>query len=239
MRGLRKAIVFGALAAAVGMSGGANGAESLKPKVKAPKLEPLPKEKFAELRGQLGACIVARNNAMAKKYLENSDSLTVDYKAMDVDPKRAMFMFRMDACTKYNVPQMAQPVFMTPGALRNLLLEATYLEQVKSKPQVALDENGQPIAAPARRFASTDGNLAPAAAFAAIADCAVAKDAGLADAVLRTGAGLPEERAAAVALAPVIGECVPAGQNVELTPTSIRALAAEGLWQRFVFASAQ
>ncbi|GEM_PF-1450052 len=239
MRGLKKAIVFGALAAALGMSGGAMGAESLKPKMKAPKLKPLSDEKFAELRGQLGQCIVARNDAMTKKYLANSDSLTVDYDGMGVDPKFAMFMFRMDACAKYNVPQMAQPVFMTPGALRNLLLEATYLEQVKSTPPVALDENGQPAPVPARNFASKDDNLAPAAAFAAIADCAVSKDAGLADAVLRTGAGLPEERDAAVALAPVIGECVPAGQDLKLTLASIRALAAEGLWQRYIVASAK
>jgi hypothetical protein len=233
MRGLRKAIITSAVVAVIGLSGGAYAANSLKSGAKPAKVKPISKEEFADLRGKLGACIVSRNQSAVKKYLENSDSMTVDYRGMGVDPRMAMFMFRMDACTKFNVPQMAQPIFATPGALRNLLLEADYLEKQKAKPAPLLDSNGQPAPARVRAFVTKDDKLQAATAYAALADCTAALGTDLADTVLRTGAGLADERAAAVALAPVIGGCVAEGQDVQLTPATIRALAAEGLWQRY------
>ena len=237
MRGYVKGAALCALAAALGMGGAAQAATTLKPKVTAPKVEPITKEQFAELRTALGACITSKNQAMVKKYLANSDSMSVDYAGMGVDPKFAMFMFKMDACTKYNVPQMAQPIFMAPTGLRNLLLEAAYLEKVATKPAPLLDPNGQPAPAPVRSFASKEDKLAAATAFAAIADCTAATGLDLADTLIRTGSGLPAEHQAAVALAPVIGACVPEGQNISLTATTIRTLAAEGLYQRYVAGS--
>lgn len=237
MRGQRKGIALCALAAVLGMSGAAQAATTLKPKLAPAKVEPLTKEKFAELRQALGACIVSKNQSAVKKYLAHSDSMTIDYTGMGVDPKFAMFMFKLDACKDYNVPQMAQPIFMTPGALRNLLLEATYLEKAQAKPAPLMDAGGKPSPSPARSFASKEDKLASATAFATIADCTATNGLDLADALIRTGAGLPEERQAAVALAPVIGACVPEGQNVSLTPSTIRIIAAEGLWQRYASAS--
>ncbi len=130
------------------------------------------------------------------------------------------------------------PIFVKPGALRTLLMEEAYLAKYPgTKPKPLVDEKGEPAVAPPRIYASKGDLLVQAVAYAQLADCTAANGPELADAVLRTGAGLPDERTAAVALAPVIGQCVQEGQNITLTPEVIRGLAAEGLWQRYVSTS--
>lgn len=219
--------------ALIGVTTNAMAMDSLSVKPGKSKVKPITFEQFATLRAKLGACIVQRNRAKVKAYLQHSDSVTVDYKALDTDNMKFMFYFNMQGCADYNPPQMTEQVFKAPGGLRNLLLEAAYLDAVKAAPQPAVDDKGEPTAAPERSFPTTTDALASVKMFAAIADCTAAKNPAGADAVLRSNAGLADERQAAVALAPTIGTCVPNGQNFSLTPASIRTLAAEGLWGRY------
>jgi hypothetical protein len=201
----------------------------------APKVNPLSKEEFAEMRGKLGACIVRRAPEAVGKLMDHSDSLTTDYAGMGVQaPVMFNFQLRLDLCQNYNRPQLNQPIFVKPGALRNLLMEQAYLAKFAKTPQPLLDEKGEPKLAPPRTFVTKGEQLPQAVAYAALADCTAATGSELADAMLRTGAGMPEERTAAVALAPVIGQCVQEGQNIALTQETIRALAAEGMWQRYM-----
>lgn len=233
MKGIKKGLVLGIIVAGLGVNSPVIGAESLKMKLAPKKVEPITNQQFSELRGKLGQCIVKSNKAKVAKYLANSDSMTIDYAALDTDQQRFMFYFNMQACMKYSAPQLQQPVFMAPGGLRNLLLESAYLDSEQATPKPLLNEKGEPAAASARAFPTKGDNLPAVTAYAALADCVAAKDPALADALLRTGFGLPDERQAAVALAPSIGTCVQEGSNVSLTPASIRTLAAEGMWHRY------
>jgi hypothetical protein len=235
MKGMKKTITACAILAALGMAGATQGATKLKSGP--PKVNPLTKEEFADLRAKLGACVVKRASDAVGKLMAHSDSLTIDYAGMGLaQPQMMMFQFRLDLCQKYNVPQLFQPVFVKPGALRNLLMEQSYLAKFASLPKPLLNENGEPALAAPRTFATKDEHLSQAKIYAQLADCTAAYGTELADALLRTGAGLPEERTAAVALAPVIGQCVQEGQEIALTPEVIRSIATEGLWQRYVAA---
>jgi hypothetical protein len=204
------------------------------------KVKPITLGQFAEFREKLGACIVQRNRAKVKAYLQHSDSVTVDYKALGTDQMMFGFTyFQMQACQDFNPPQVAQEVFMKPGALRSLLQEATYMDQLKAVPPPAVDDKGEPTPGMVRNFATTTDALQSVKIFAALADCAAAKNPAGADAVVRSHAGLGDEKDAAVALAPTIGSCMPEGQNIKLTQQSIRTLAAEGLWGRYASGPAQ
>lgn len=236
MRKRRGTAIAIALLAGMGMTaaGHAAGLKAGKQKVKE-----LSKEEFADLRAKLGACLADKSKDMAGKLLTHSDSVAVDYAGMGVQPQMYMFSWRMDLCQKYNNPALMGPIFARPGALRTLLMESGYLAKNNRAPKVELDDKGQPVLAPARMFVAKGDQLPQAVAYAQLADCTAANGTDLADAVLRTGAGSAEERAAAVALAPVIGQCVQEGQNISLTPETIRALAAEGMWQRYIAPPAQ
>lgn len=235
MKGLKRGIIIHAvMLAALGMNGAANAAASAK---NIPhKLEPLSKEEFADMRKKLGICVIERNKALVAKFLANSDSVTTDYAAVGIPAQGFVFAFKMDVCQKFNPPQMAQYI-AKPGILRSILLEQTYLAHEPSAPQQLLNDKGEPAPSPARKYVSKADQLASAASYGELADCTAQNGTALADTVLRTGAGMPEERTAAVALAPVIGQCIPAGLDIKLTPDTIRALAAEGLWQRYASAS--
>jgi len=207
--------------------------DSLSVKAGKTKVKPITYEEFATLRAKLGACIVQRNRSKVKAYLQHSDSVTIDYKSLGTDETKFMFYFDISGCSDYNVPQLTQPVFVAKGGLRNLLLESAYLDAVKSAPQPAVDDKGEPTAGVTRNFPTTTDALPSVKMFAALADCTAAKNPAAADAVVRSRAGLSDEKDAAVALAPTIGSCMPAGQNISLTQASIRTLAAEGLWGRY------
>ena len=214
-------------AMAAGMPGQAAGLKSGPQKVK-----PLSQDELAEARAKLGECLYKHNQAMAGKMFDHSDSLMVDYKGMGV--ANPMFAFDLQACMKYNVPQMMGMVFTAPNGLRQLMLEQAYLQHFQSAPKPLLDAKGEPALAPPHSFASTGDKLPGAVAFAQIADCTAATGYEQADKLLRTPFGTPAEREAAIALAQsTLGSCIPEGQNISLTPASIRSIAAEGMWHRY------
>jgi hypothetical protein len=232
MKGHREIRIAFALLAMLGAATNVQAATSLKPGPV--KVKPLSKEEFADLRAKLGACLVDKSKEGVAKLLAHSDSLGTDFAAMGVQPQMFMFSFRMDLCQKYSNPGLMGPLFAKPGALRNLFMEQAYLAKNPTAPKPLLDANGQPALAAARTYASKGDLLVQAVAYAQLADCTAANGPELADKLLRTGTGLADERAAAVALAPVIGDCVTQGQNIALTQDTIRALAAEGMWHRYV-----
>ncbi len=113
--------------------------------------------------------------------------------------------------------------------LANLLAEEAYLAG-----------NSGPLSIPAggaefvdRALVSTGEDLGSARTMAAFGDCVSFHAPADADALLRTQPASSEEIEQIRKMAPTLGECVMAGQNVSLTPTTIRAVVAYGQWSRF------
>ena len=119
---------------------------------------------------------------------------------------------------------------LNDASLRSLLAEEAYLAKFKSAaalPEGAVENSD-------RHYVAIGEAKAKAEGLGAYSDCLTFRDTAGADAVMRTMPGSPEERQAARALAPVLGACLTQGQTISLTPTNIRAILADGLWNRYV-----
>lgn len=184
------------------------------------------------MRKALGRCIVSRRRDIVDAVLKNSDPATVDWKAAGVDRDRFYNKEWVKECGYefLNLDQAKASIALPDLSFRALLLEAAYLNDIGSVP--TLDEAGSD--APPRHYVSPSEQLGVAQGNAAFADCVIRKDAASADALLRALPGSQWERDIAQKLAPTFGQCVPQGQTLKLTFASMRAIAADGLWTRFV-----
>lgn len=119
--------------------------------------------------------------------------------------------------------------FMSTSSIRGLLAEQAYLA---ARPAYQAAPEGAVV--PARVFVATGDELPFAQGLAQFEDCIAQTDPAGADALMRTKPASSGELAAAQALAPTLGTCLPKGQTLSFTAQNVRSIAAEALWQRFV-----
>jgi len=181
----------------------------------------------------VASCVNNRSPDRVQAMLHHSDPITVDVEAADIPWKR--FEQIIEECMGQRLHEFSNdPLLARIGMsfsrnrLRALLLEEAYLDDNRSAPVIA---EGDPELAN-RQFVSTGEDLDRARGLAGFADCLAYRNGTGADALLRTEPGSAEELELAKGLAPTLGACLIAGQNIEFTPSSIRALAADGLWAR-------
>jgi hypothetical protein len=183
------------------------------------------------VRKNFGRCVFQRNPAAAEKLLMNGDPISVDMKAAGLE-KGLEPTFQASTClgNQTNGEQAAIGMSFKNTVLRSLLAEEAYLAKFKAPavlPDGATENSG-------REYVSTGDARAQAEGLGAYSDCLTFRDTAGADAVLRTMPGSAEERQAARTLAPVLGACLMQGQTISLTPTNVRAILADGLWNRYV-----
>ncbi|WP_066589991.1 hypothetical protein [Sphingomonas pruni] len=186
------------------------------------------------IRKHFAQCIYHSSRSRAIALLNNSDAVAVDMAAAKItDVTKDLGMERCLG-DQVGFDQNALGMKFSPGVLRDLMAEEAYLAANRAAPQLA--------AAPAplqANFVSTGDSLAEAHAMVSFTDCAILKDIGHADALLRTMPGSPAERATAAALAPALGDCLVKGQQVTLSPAGIRGFVAYAMWNRFGRGAAQ
>lgn len=180
------------------------------------------------IRKDFARCIFGRAKRKALALLQNADAQTVDLEAAKI--VRVNEELRLDSCLGDGVSatEYALGFFLKRDALRDMLAEEAYLATNPIAPLVV-----EPAAPLEEHYVSTGENLDRAKEFTMFFDCAVRNDVANADALLRTIPGSQEERDLAVAMAPAFGGCLIEGQTVKLTPSSIRAFVAFGMWNRF------
>ncbi|WP_145985294.1 hypothetical protein [Altererythrobacter sp. B11] len=176
-------------------------------------------------------CVNGREAGMVRSFLSVSDPVDTDREAADFRWSR--FMDVLEGCMKTRWNEMPNDprrttlgMAFSDSRLRALLEEEVYLAQNDTAPEAVA---GQPFQTK-RFYVSSDENLARAQGLADFADCLAHRDPKTADALLRTEPGSSAERQAAKALAPSLGACLAKDQTIEFTASSIRALAADGLW---------
>ncbi len=114
--------------------------------------------------------------------------------------------------------------------LRNLLAEELYLSG--NSKSISIPQGGQESVA--RVYVTPNPSVAAALALADFADCITFADPADADALLRTGPATADERADVGGLMPALSACVVAGQNLTLTPGSIRFRGrGRCMWSRY------
>lgn len=176
-------------------------------------------------------CIFSRNRAVALKLLADSDPRAIDYGAVGVDSKKLGDELGMDDClgTMMLGPDGEMGMKITVPALRNLLAEEAYLA-ANDKP-LTIPEGGQEMVE--RSFVSAGDELVKAKGLAAFSDCITFNDVADSDGLLRTNPATKDEMSVIQKLVPALGGCLTAGQQLSLTPATIRSVIADGLWSRY------
>lgn len=184
------------------------------------------------IRKQFGQCVYRNNLVKVERILNNSDPQTIDYRAAQISQPKLAEALGLDDCLTDQIAanQSALSVSLKSEALRGLFLEEAYLAKFsKAAPQF----EGR-VETISRNYVSSGDDLRKARAFGTYSDCLIVKNPSGADAMLRTMPGSKDEVAAARALAPTLGACLVQGQQLAMTPFSIRTFAADGLWTRYI-----
>ena len=187
-------------------------------------------EKAGNVRKGFGRCVYRRHPDVADALLRNSDPAGIDFEAAGVSTDKLHDKLSLEFCmgSQARGNQAMLGVAMKPTTLRALLLEEAYLGKYRAAPVAAS------MTPAARRFFAAAEKEGEARAMADFADCLAETDTPAADRLLRTMPGSTEEETAARGLAPTLGACLTEGQTLTFTPHSIRAYAADGLWNRYV-----
>ena len=189
----------------------------------------------SEMMKSVARCVLTNKPDKVAHFLENSDTMQVDFKALGISEAKLGNELGWDKCFNYEVnhAQFLVQIKFQPNGFRTLLQEEAYLDAHR-KPPVLADTAVETVS---HRFVSEGDLLKQAQGLAAFADCITFKNSSGADALLRTRPRSPEERLSARALAPTLGACLVEGQTISLTAENIRAVVADGLWSRFVYGS--
>lgn len=194
------------------------------------KTRPVDPERRGDVIRHVGQCMYRVGHSSIERFLTNSDPMSIDYSAIKMSQDNIVRKFGIEDCLTEEI-QLTDKAFVlsfSPIQVRAMLMEQDYLALNKGAPTVRTT----PL--PPRIFVTTGNELVRAQVIGDFADCLVAKDPPGADAIVRTNPTTKAEKAAARALAPALGACVVAGQQINFTPTSVRTMAVEGLWRRYV-----
>lgn len=181
------------------------------------------------LRKDFGKCVYRKSRVRAEALLAHSDLTWVDLKSAGIQDINKEF--RMLDCIEevFSGSESALGLRFSSTMLRDLMAEESYLAAYRQMPAPA---------APMTPAAINPASSPRAQALATFTDCTIRNDLAGADALLRTVPGSTEERQAAGRLAPAIGRCLVAGQQLSLTPAIIRGFVAFPMWSRFVASGA-
>jgi len=173
------------------------------------------------------ACVVRHSPAQTRSFLLRSDDFTADPALGSLETYLNLGPCMKDVAANESALEIRAR--FSSQSLRNQLAERAYLVAHHAFEPPAPDSPPPP----ARLFFAAPKDLPTAQANAAFSDCIVAANTAGADKLLRTRSGSQDERAAAFAMAPALSGCLIAGHTMSLTPASVRAYSAVGLWQRY------
>lgn len=189
----------------------------------------LDRRRAAEVQHGFAQCVYKSNPRAAAALLSHSDPLSSDLPGAGIKSLNASFDMENCLSREASGSESALGLRMPVATVRAMLAEQAYFaaqRQVPKLPEGAVETL-------ARQFVTTGDQLSLAKGMAALSDCVVFHDLGGADALLRTSPSSPSEHIAAIALAPAFGGCLLQGQRFTLNSKSMRAIVADGLWNRF------
>lgn len=185
-------------------------------------------EDAAVIRKNFAKCVYYAATPKVLALLAHSDIQSVDTRSAGI--KNIVRDLKLETCLGNEVGffENALGLRITAPTLRDMLAEEAYLARNRTAPEIPM--NAGPLDV---RFVSAGIQLASAQALTAFTDCTVRRNPAGADALLRTSSGSDGERQAATALAPDMGACLVAGQQLSFKPANVRALMAFAMWSRF------
>lgn len=179
------------------------------------------------MMSQFSECMYDRSHEGAFELLERTDYGFVSFEQIDLDNERALRNFGFKNCLTRvaNTHGTGVQLRFNAGALRQWLVEQAYLDRYESEPTWV--RPGNVVAERSLPMSAENPGVLAALDFA---DCVVAADPYTTDFFFRTSAGSDEEKRALEALTPLLGPCLPQGQQVQLSPYLLRVWLGEALW---------
>ncbi|TMM49992.1 hypothetical protein [Qipengyuania marisflavi] len=175
-------------------------------------------------------CSVYRNKDLARQILINSDPVTIDFVALDVDKDDLMDELDISDCIGRSMKNSTYRMQMRfqYQTLRALMAEEVYLMDFNAPPAPAA------TAGTAVSGRSKDRLVHPRAEqIAGLADCLVFHGPAAADALLRSTIASDAEHEAIEALYPALQSCgMNSTEEVVLDYSMVRQVIADGLWTR-------
>jgi len=191
------------------------------------QLSAVSRERSRAMMSQFSKCMYNRSHEGAEDLLGKSDYGLNDFAQLGLDRDRAMRAYGFDNCMTRvaNTNQTGVLLRFNAGSLRQWLLQEAYFDRYPEAPTWVREG----MIAGERSFPLSGENQGVRWAMA-LGDCVVATDPFTADFFFRTATGSPEEARALEVLGPLMGPCLPQGQQIQLQIPLVRAWVGEALW---------
>ena len=176
---------------------------------------------------QFSRCLYNRSREDALELLRKTDAGFVNFEQIGLDNDRAARNYGFGDCLRRvaNTQGVGVQLRWSAFGLRQWLVQEAYFAQYGDGPSWV--KAGKVIGPREYPLSAQQANVQAAMD---LTDCVVAADPYTADFFYRTLAGSEDEGKALEVLQPVLGSCLPRGQQVQLDPGMFRAWVGEALW---------
>jgi hypothetical protein len=176
---------------------------------------------------QFSRCLYNRSREDSLELLRKTDAGFVNFEQIGLDNDRAARNYGFGDCLRRVASSQGTGVQLrwTAFGLRQWLIQEAYFARYGDgpswvRPGIVIGPRDYPLS----------GQQSNVQAAMDLSDCIVAADPYTADFFYRTVAASDDEARALEAMRPVLGSCLPRGQQVQIDPFMVRAWVGESLW---------
>lgn len=191
------------------------------------RINKVSKKRSRAMIGLFSRCLYRRSNEGSLAFLAKTDFGFRNFEQIGEENDRAFRSYGFKSClTKVARAQNSSVVLRwSAEGLRQWLVEAAYFAQFSDGADWV--KPGNVVAARTYPLSERYPGVHVAMDFA---DCVVAGDPFTADFFYRTPAGSDDEKEALSEIMPSLGPCITEGQQMDITPFSLRIWLGEALW---------
>lgn len=185
------------------------------------------RDRGQSMEDQFARCIYDRSNEKALDLLARTDFGFNRFDQIGLESGDVMDLYPIRTCLSRvtRTHNTGARLRYTPASMREWYLQEAYLDAYPDGATWAaggnvIGERSYPISA----------NNPAVHAVMDLADCVVASSPAAADLFFRTAEGSDLEDYAIANIVPLLGDCIPEGQQLDISPQTLRLWLGEGLW---------
>lgn len=191
------------------------------------QLSEVERQRSRNMVDQFARCLWDRSNTKGLDLLERTDMGFYAFEQIGLDAGRLMDLYPIQTCLSRVARTASSGVSLryTADAMRRWYIQGAYLGTYSRGPTWIVPGN-----VVAQRVYPLSAENIALQRVVDFADCVVAADPHTADFYYRTGADSPQEDAVLQQLMPLMGACLPDGQQLDINHAVLRMWIGEGLW---------
>ncbi|TIX49989.1 hypothetical protein [Alteraurantiacibacter aquimixticola] len=191
------------------------------------RLTEVTRSRSEKMDDQFARCLWDRSNEKGLDLLSRTDFGFVRFEQIGIETSEIRDLYPIQTCLRRvaNSHRSGVRLSYNGDSMRRWYIQAAYLDMYDDGPSWL-----QPGYEVAEREYPLSALIMPVRVAMDVADCVVVQDPHTVDYFYRTGEGSEEEATAIQELVPLIGSCIPEGQQIEMSAQSLRIWMGEGLW---------